>query len=227
MPTAKQGSESLAGLFPREFNIHALELSSEDLARVLIHFVDQGIIALPRRKMPICARKVGPGWHACHFYHDFDELLRIIAPCIAAGLKNGEAGFWVLPAAVPLKTANAALARTVEDVDGYLASGQLELQSHPDWYLDAAGRFKTFEEIGAALIAKQQRALARGFKLLRAAGDAGWVSCSEQSKDFIDYENKVNAALQATQVAAVCTYRMDVTADEPIAIVNAHQDSFY
>jgi hypothetical protein len=30
---------------------------------------------------------------------------------------------------------------------------------------------------------------------------------------------KVNAALGATQVAAVCTYRADVTADEFVAIV--------
>jgi hypothetical protein len=64
------------------------------------------------------------------------------------------------------------------------------------------------------LLAKQDRALAKGFRFLRAAGDTGWVSGTEQSKEFIDYEMKVNAALGATQVAAVCTYRADVTADE-------------
>jgi hypothetical protein len=68
-------------------------------------------------------------------------------------------------------------------------------------------------------------ALARGYKLLRAAGDAGWVSGTQESKDFIDYELKVNAALAATKVAAVCTYRADVTADELVAIVTAHQNA--
>ena len=38
---------------------------------------------------------------------------------------------------------------------------------------------------------------------------------------------KVNAALGATKVAAICTYRADVTADELVAIVTAHQDALY
>src|SRR5689334_21894498 len=73
----------------------------------------------------------------------------------------------------------------------------------------------------------RDRALARGFKFLRAVGDTGWISGTEQSKRFIDYEMKINAALGATKVAAVCTYRADVTADEFVAIVTAHQDALY
>jgi len=69
--------------------------------------------------------------------------------------------------------------------------------------------------------------LARGFNFLRAAGDTGWVSGTEQSKRFIDYEMKINTAIRATKVAAVCTYRADVSADEFVAIVTAHQDAFY
>ncbi|WP_407159288.1 MEDS domain-containing protein [Bradyrhizobium sp. STM 3557] len=60
---------------------------------------------------------------------------------------------------------------------------------------------------------------------MRAAGDTGWVSGTEQTKSFIEYELKINAALGATKVAAVCTYLADVTADEFVAIVMAHQDA--
>jgi hypothetical protein len=227
IPAEKHTPEALAELFPKEFNIRAIELSADDLARVLIHFIQQRIVLPPNRKSRICVRKVGPGWHACHFYQDFEQLLEIIAPYIAEGLKNREACLWVLPGKVPMSMACAALRRHVETLDGCLADGQLELLPHQDWYLDMAGRLKSFEEIGAALLAKQESALTKGFTLLRAAGDAGWISCAEQSREFIDYENKVNAALHATKVAAVCTYRVDVTADELIAIVNAHQDSIY
>jgi len=108
-----------------------------------------------------------------------------------------------------------------------LGCGQLEMVSHVNFYLDPAGRLKPFEEINKALTSKQDRALAKGFKLLRAAGDTGWVSGTEQSKQFIDYELKINAALGTTKVAAVCTYRADVTADELVAIVSAHQDALY
>jgi hypothetical protein len=119
----------------------------------------------------------------------------------------------------------AALARCIEGLDDYVASGQLELLAHPSWYLDPHGQLKSFEQIAGALLDRQDRALAKGYKFLRAAGDAGWVSGTEESKAFIEYEMKVNAALGATKVAAACTYRADVTADEFVAIVTAHQDA--
>ena len=144
---------------------------------------------------------------------------------MAEGLKNGDGCFWVLPEMVTRKAACDALAACVEDVDAYFASGQLEMLSHPTWYFDPMGQFKSFEEVSHALLVKQDRALARGFRFLRAAGDAGWVSGTAQSKDFIDYEMKINAGLGATKIAALCTYRAHVTADELAAIVIAHQDA--
>lgn len=226
IPREEHVPDVLAGFFPTEFNIRATGLDPEDLARVLVYLVGENIISLPGTTAPIAINKVQPGWHSCHFYRDFDQLLGIIAPYVAEGLKNGEACFWVLPEAVPTDAACHALAHCIDDVDAYLASGQLEMMSHPEWYLDPrTGRLKTFEQIAAALLAKQDLALAKGFKFLRAAGDTGWVSGTEASKDFIDYEMKVNAALKATKVAAVCTYRSDVSADELVAIVTAHQDA--
>jgi hypothetical protein len=53
-------------------------------------------------------------------------------------------------------------------MDGYLASGQLEMLTTPNWYLDPAGPLNSLEEIAAALPAKQDRALAKGSKV--AAG---------------------------------------------------------
>ena len=205
----------------------ATGLGAEDVAQVLVYLAEKGIISIDDRAGPTSVRKVEPGWHFCQFYRDFDQLLGMVAPYIAEGLANGEACLWVMPQAVTRKAACDALARHVEGVEAFLASGQLEMLPHPDWYLDEAGRLKSFDEISAALLGRQDRALAKGFKFLRAAGDAGWVSGTEESKCFIDYEMKVNAALGATKVAAVCTYRADVTADEFVAIVTAHQDALY
>ena len=146
---------------------------------------------------------------------------------MAKALKNEEGCLWVVPDAVTSKEACRALAKFVEGVDGYLASGQLEVLSHRGWYLSSLEQLKSFEEISGALVHRQNQALAKGFKLLRAAGDTGWVSGTAQSRAFIDYEMKVNAAIGATKIAAVCTYRADVTADELVAIVSAHQDALY
>ncbi|HEX5780169.1 MAG TPA: MEDS domain-containing protein [Xanthobacteraceae bacterium] len=227
IPRARHTTDALASLFPREFNIKSTELSAEDLGRVLIRLVGEKVIPLPDTGAPLPIKKVEPGWHFCHFYQDYNHLLAIVAPYIAEGLKNGEGCFWVLPGAVTKQAACDALTPYVEDIDAYFASGQLEMLSHPDWYFDSSGRLKSFEEVSAALLFKQDRALARGFKFLRAAGDAGWVSGTEESKAFIDYEMKINAAIGATKIAAACTYRADVTADELVAIVTAHRDALY
>lgn len=223
IPRAKHTCEGLAEHFPREFNVRALTLSVEDLARVLIHLVKKNIIPLADTSGPICVKQVRPGWHACRFYRDFHQLLDLVAPYVAEGLQNGESCVWIIPAAVTTRAACDALAEHLQDVDVFLARGQLEIMSHPSWYLDSAGRLKSFEQIAATLMEKQDQALARGYKFLRAAGDSGWVSGTEESQAFIDYEMKMNDALAATQVAALCTYRVDVTADELIAIVTAHQ----
>jgi len=225
VPRSKHTFEGIAGLFPREFNIRALTLSADDLARVLIHLVREKIIPLAQTSGPICVKPVRPGWHACRFYRDLHQLLELVAPYIAEGLRNHEGCLWVVPEVVTPEAACEALADHLANVEAYLATGQLEILSHPNWYLDATGQLKSFEEVATALLEKQDQALAKGYKFLRAAGDTGWVSGTEQSKAFIDYEMKVNEALGATKVAAVCTYRADVTADELIAIVTAHQDA--
>ncbi len=227
IPATKHTRDDLATLFPEEFNIKATALSTEDVARVLVDLVGRKIIATPDMALPPAARKVEPGWHFCQFYRDGEQLLGMIAPYIAEGLRNGEACLWVLPDAVPRAAACAALVALVGDIDPYFTTGQLELLPYAPWYRDAAGKLKSFEEIAGALLARQDTALAKGFKFLRAAGDAGWVSGAEECKAFVEYEMKVNAALGATKVAAACTYCADVTADEVIAIVAAHQAAFY
>lgn len=225
IPGAKHLPDHLASLFPTEFNIGEAGLNAEELARLLVHFAGQGLLSVSGRATTV--KNVEPGWHFCQFYRDDRQLLKLTAPYIAEGLKRNEGCLWVVPATVSPEAACAAVARVVGNIDGYVASGQLEVLAHPDWYLDGSGRMKTFEQIAGALLEKQDRALANGFAFLRAAGDAGWVSGTEESREFIDYEMKVNVALRATKVAAICTYRADVTADEIVAIVAAHQDALY
>jgi hypothetical protein len=225
IPPAKHAPDAIHGLFPREFNISATGMNPEEVAKVLVYLIERKVISVDEAVGLTSVHKVRPGWHFCQFYRDFDQLLEMVAPYIAEGLANGEACFWVMPEEVFPQAARDALAKLVPDVDDRIASGQLEMMSHPQWYLDGKGGLRSFEEISAGLLERQDRALARGFKFLRAAGDTGWVSGTEESKSFIDYEMKINAAIGATKVAAVCTYRADVTADEFVAIVTAHQDA--
>ena len=226
VPAWKHTHQGLLDLFPSELNVSAVGLEARELAEVLVYLDTRGLLDLSETGTGSSIKQVQPGWHFCQFYRDDFQLLGMVAPFIAEGLKNNEGCFWVLPASTTFDAACDALSKSIHDVDAYLANGRLELGFHPDWYLDGSGRMKSFEEIAGALLAKQDKALSKGLKFLRAAGDTGWVSGTEQSKHFIDYELKVNEALGSTKVAAVCTFRAAVTADELVEIVSAHQNAF-
>jgi hypothetical protein len=227
VPAWKHTQEGLLGLFPRAFNVGAMGLDAHDLAEVLLHLVTRRIVAISETGTLTSIKQVQPGWHFCQFYRDDEQLLDMVAPYIADGLRNGEGCFWVLPSSTTSDAACDVLRRLVDDVPAYLANGRLELGFHRDWYLDDSARMKSFEEISTALLVKQEQALSKGLKFLRAAGDAGWVSGAEQSKDFIDYEMKVNQALGSTKIAAVCTFRAGASVDELVDIVAAHQNALH
>ena len=47
---------------------------------------------------------------------------------------------------------------------------------------------------------------ANGFEGLRASGSVSWVNDAESMSRFMDYETKVNLAIQNSRIMAVCTY---------------------
>ena len=115
IPAAKHLPEGLTRLVPSEFNIDAAGLDAEDVAKVLVYLVEKKIISVDEIAGMTTVKKVHPGWHFCQFYRDYDQLLDLVTPYIAEGLRNGEACFWVMPKAVTNKAACEALARHVED----------------------------------------------------------------------------------------------------------------
>src|SRR5690348_13806179 len=90
VPAWKHTRGGLVGLFPREFNVGALGLDAHDLAEVLLHLITRKIVAISETGTLTSIRKVEPGWHFCQFYRDDAQLLTMVAPYIADGLKNGE-----------------------------------------------------------------------------------------------------------------------------------------
>ena len=127
IPASEHDVDTLAGLFPQEFNVGATTLDAEDMARVLLYLVEKKIISAPSAASPASIRKVEPGWHSCQFYRDFDQLLDMVAPYVAEGLENGEACLWVMPAAVTREAACAALARDFTLISDMRASAAYRL----------------------------------------------------------------------------------------------------
>jgi hypothetical protein len=47
---------------------------------------------------------------------------------------------------------------------------------------------------------------AEGFAGVRASGSVSWINNEESVARFMDYETKVNCAIQDSRMMAVCTY---------------------
>ena len=67
------------------------------------------------------------GTHFCQFYQDKQDLIDILVPYFKAGLKNNEFCIWVTSEPLRAAEAKAALAANIEDLETYIADGQLEI----------------------------------------------------------------------------------------------------
>ena len=81
------------------------------------------------------------GTHFCQFYQDEQDLIDILVPYFKAGLENNEFCMWVTSEPLGAEEAKAALARVVENLEGYIAKGQIEFLDYRDWYT-VGGRFE-------------------------------------------------------------------------------------
>ena len=74
------------------------------------------------------------GTHLCQFYEDKQDLIEILVPYIKAGLENNEFCMWVASEPLPSAQAKAALAASVDNLERYIANGQLEVLDYSQWY---------------------------------------------------------------------------------------------
>src|SRR5690348_14650600 len=80
------------------------------------------------------------GTHFSLYYNTPDDLLDVVVPFLAAGLRNNEECFWIPSNPEAAGQARAALRALVPDLDGCLTRGQLEFIDAPSWYR-ASGHF--------------------------------------------------------------------------------------
>src|SRR6516164_404663 len=73
------------------------------------------------------------GTHFCQFYQDKQDLIDILVPYFKAGLENNEFCIWVTCEPLSSAEAKAALAANFENLEAYIANGQLEILD-PEWY---------------------------------------------------------------------------------------------
>src|SRR4030066_54787 len=157
------------------------------------------------------------GTHLCQFYQTKEDLIDILVPYFAEGLRDNEFCMWVTSPPLEVKEAEAALRKVAPDLDLYLQKGQIEILSYKDWYL-LGGTFDS-DRVVQSWVEKEKAALSRGLGGLRLTGNTFWLERNNW-KAFTAYEEEVNNAIGKYRMIAVCTYSLDKCDANEIMDVN-------
>jgi PAS domain S-box-containing protein len=144
------------------------------------------------------------GTHLCQFYQDKQDLIDILVPYFRAGLENNELCIWVTSEPLGAGEAKAALAADLEDLDTYIATGQLEILD-TEWY--TSGREFESGRVLQSWVERLEAAGRRGFAGLRLSGNLAWLERPEWH-GFMEYEAAVDAIIGQRRMLAVCAYNL-------------------
>lgn len=185
---------------PRMFE----EMSPDAVAEIFLYLVAQGIVTFPLASNKALL-DMPWGSHVCQFYNGKNDLLEMLVPYFKQGLERNEACVWLV-GDLTVEEAKNALQAAVPDLDRYMAKGQLQILHYTDLYTTSNGTVKPSDELSDAFAAMGITVKAQGFSGLRASGSVSWVADQESMLRFMEYETKVNLAIQNARIMAVCTY---------------------
>src|SRR3972149_9061501 len=67
------------------------------------------------------------GTHLCQLYETKQDLIDILVPYFAEGLRNNEFCIWVTSPPLEVEQAKKALEKAVPNIDEYIRKGQIEI----------------------------------------------------------------------------------------------------
>lgn len=163
------------------------------------------------------------GTHFCQFYQTKKDLLDILVPYFKAGLENNEFCMWITSEPLNTLEAQSGLKNEVQNLDEYIKRGQIEILDYTQWYTKS-GKFNA-ERVLKAWVAKEKKALKKGFDGLRLTGNTLKLE-KRDWKDYTDYKAAINNIIGKYRMMAICSYSLDKCgASEVIDAVSNHQFS--
>jgi PAS domain S-box-containing protein len=141
------------------------------------------------------------GTHFCSFYETRADLLDIVVPYFRAGLEDDEQCVWV--SSDDVETVREALKQALPGVDVHMNTGALQIVSCYDVFLHEGG-FDA-DRVIAGLLAREERALARGHAGLRVHADEAWLTRSTREA-FTAFEALIDEELAGKRLLLLCTY---------------------
>ncbi len=147
--------------------------------------------------------KIPWGTHLCQFYESKEDLIDILVPYFAEGLRNNEFCMWITSPPLEVKEAKEALSRVLPNIDEYFRKGQIEIISYDNWYL-LGGKFDC-NRVLQGWVQKEKYAFQHGFDGLRLSGNTFWIE-RDLWTSFVDYEEAINSVIIEHRMIALCTY---------------------
>jgi hypothetical protein len=165
------------------------------------------------------------GDHTCVFYHSVDELMQVLTPYIADGLRRGERCFCAQKPEV-LKRLVDDLSYLGIDPEKEILSGALDLRGLDDIYLPN-GRFEP-EAMMDMLVRSIRDAHDQGFESFRSAGEMSWTVEGVEAHDLCDlvirYEKMVDEYYPGKPAIGLCQYQIEKFRPEVLqSVVQAHR----
>ena len=204
IPASEHSIDLLAAKMP-DFEGRVLEgMSADTVAELLLYLIAKGVVSLP-----VASDKalldMPWGSHVCQFYDGKEDLVKMLVPYFKQGLERNEACVWLV-GDLMIEEAKNALAAAVPDLQRFLDTGQMQIRHYTEFYTDATGAVRPPDQLSDDFAAMGSAVRANGYEGLRASGSVSWVTDAESMARFMDYETKVNLAIQNSRIMAVCTY---------------------
>lgn len=211
IPEPEHSLEALGSRIPEDFKASALQgMSADMMAELLLYFIAKGIVTLP-----VASEKalldMPWGSHVCQFYTSKEDLIKMLVPYFKQGLERNEACVWLV-GDLTVEEARNALAAAVPTLARYLARGQMLIKHYTEFYTNPDGSIKPSEQLSDQFGALGSTVTDQGYSGLRASGSVSWVKNDESMTRFMNYETKVNCAIQNSRIMAVCTYPVQAAA---------------
>lgn len=159
--------------------------------------------------------------HICHFYDSRQDLIDVLVPFFAEGLRQGDFCLWGAAAPLDPDDAMRELARAVPELDTYITKGQLQIFPVAQLY------DSKFDPEGVYLmwLRMVKTAIANGFTGFRCNGNTRDVPTKDWLS-FLIYESFVNAGVGEFPVLATCSYpKSRCNEDEIGSVRRTHQSA--
>jgi len=160
------------------------------------------------------------GTHLCQFYETKQDLIDILVPYFAEGLRSNEACVWVTSEPLKEEEAFAALEKVVPDIVQFIEKGQLFFLPYTEVHMKG-GTFDK-DRVIQWWLEKEEEALNRGFEGMRLAGNTFWIE-QDLWNAFTEYEETINDALEGHRIIAVCPYSLEKCSGSDVTDVIRNQ----